>query len=178
MSDSEDDESSKLALMKSRINKFIKRSMQSNVDRNEVRKGLTKVYTELLFSKELYEWALDQISLMPEVSSTHLKCTTANEENSNTNLPLFCEDTVYHASVCCNAIATQNASNYKNFFQECNHNFEEVSMSRSKDREDVDHYLIAKKGKIYFIAFLSEPLYSKWPKNFESFEHGKLYNHS
>ena len=90
-------------------------------------------------------------------------------------LNLFCEDTIYHASLCCFAASTEDSSSYKSFFETDfpNHGFEEVSFSISNEREIVDQYLIARKGKTYFIAFRSEQSFSKWPELYKSFEHGE-----
>lgn len=114
----------------------------------------------------MYEWALKKVKFLnPEVKP---KSSDDLEDGKGSEKSLFCEDTVYHASLCCNALETKNVTT---FFGECKHQFEELSISRS-DRENVDRYLISRKGKTYFIAFLGESVYSEWPKKYTSFEHG------
>ena len=169
----EDNEDSKMTLMKSMIQQLIKKGIQSESDREKVKKYLTKLYSDLFLSKEIYEWALDKINpSVPQISSG--SASDAPEEQVESIKPLFCEDTVYHASLCCYAVGTRDATNYTKFFSENKHQFDELSLSRSRDNEDVDRYILAKKGKTYYLAFLSEPLFSEWLKKFNSFEHGQL----
>ena len=174
-SSTEKSEQSKVTLLKDAIQDFIKRSIQSGMEHDEVRCALNKVYSsELLFSNEVYEWALERLSSIPQLICR--ASPDSPEEQPKSEMPLFCEDTVYHSSLCCYAVSTRDSSNFKDFFNRNIplHCFEEASISVSRDREDVDRYVIARKGKTYFIAFLSEPKYSQWPKMFESFEHGEL----
>lgn len=166
-------EESKKVLVKAIIEEFIRKSMQSKVSKEDMKKGLAKIYgTELLLSKEVYEWALEEVTSIPEVNI--IASPDSPEEDKEDEEPLFCESTVYHASLCCVAVSTRDASNFNNFFNRDypNHEFEEASLSISRDRKDVDRYLIARKGKIYFVAFESEPSFSQWPELFESFEQG------
>ena len=159
---------SKNILVKGIVEDFIEKCSQSKVSQDDIRKGLAKIYgNELLLSKEVYESALEKIAVVPQPSSN--SSPDSSEEEQVAELPLFCEDTVYHASLCCLAVSTKDATNFKGFFDReyPNHHFEEASLSQSHDR-----YLIAKKGNTYFIAFRSEPSFSEWPKLFKSFEHG------
>ena len=173
-SSAENCEESKRVLVKAIIDDFTKKCVQSNVDHKEVKKALDEIYgTELLLSKEIYEWALGKIALIPQPIS---KSSNSPEGEREVEEPLFCEDTVYHASLCCLAVSTRDANNFKSFFDReytCHH-FEEASLSISQDRKDVDRYLIARKEKIFFVAFQSESSLSKWPQQFNSFEHGKF----
>lgn len=167
-------EDSKTVLVKGIIEDFIKRSTQSSISKEEIKKSLFSVYgTELLLSKEVYGWALEKVASTPSVAVK--SSPDSPEEDKEIEKPLFCEDTVYHASLCCVAVSTKDATNYKKFFDRDypNHQFEEASLSISRDKENVDRYLIAKKGKTYFIAFQSEPKFSQWPQLFLSFEHGE-----
>lgn len=169
-SDENCDESKKV-LVKAVIEDFIKKS---NASREEIRKVVTEIYTELVLSKEIYEWALERIALIPEISAR--SSPDSPEEKHEVEEPLFCEDTVYHASLCCVVVSTKDSRNYKRCFANDfpNHQFEEVSLSVSRDSNRLDRYLIAKKGKTYFIAFKGEPSFSQWPQLFKSFEQGQL----
>ena len=173
-SSGENREESKMVLVKGVIEDFIKKCTQSTITKEEIEKGLTSVYgSELLLSKDVYEWALETVAALPEI---HVKSSPGSpEEDSEVEKPLFCEDTVYHASLCCVAVSTRDTTNYKEFFNRDfpNHQFEEASMSRSRDKPNVDRYLIARIGKTYFIAFQSEPSFSLWPQFFVSIEHGE-----
>lgn len=78
--------------------------------------------------------------------------------------PLFSKDTLYHASLCCQAVSTCTTLNFKKFLNEKGHTLKEVSMSISK--EDVDRYIIAKQGNTVYIAFQSKPIISSWSEDF------------
>ncbi len=88
--------------------------------------------------------------------------------------PLFSKPVVYHASICSLAVNKTDAGEYQKFFKDRRfvpgHSFKEVSISRSKQ----DRYLIATQDdSTYYIAFLSEPNITEWPKKFKSFENGR-----
>jgi len=131
--------------------------------------------TALIFlvSGEVFEWALGEASV-----TTQAICLPQLSGSSNKEVtlpPLFCKETLYHASLCCYTVCTCDANTYKDFFNKDlpNHNLEEVSRSLSRDREQVDRYLIARQGKTYYVAFQSEPLLVQW-LNFTSFQEGIL----
>lgn len=173
-SSGESRDESKKVLVKGVIEDFIKKCTHSTISKEEIEKGLTSVYgSELLLSKEVYEWALETIAALPEM--TGKSSPGSPEEDIDVEKPLFCENTVYHASLCCVAVSTRDTSNYKEFFNRDfpNHQFEEASMSISRDKPNVDRYLIARMGRTYFIAFQSEPNFSQWPQLFVSIEHGE-----
>ena len=155
------------------MQQFIEKGMQSKADIDEIKNHLSNLYEDLLLSKEIYEWSLEEISSMiPKVKST--SPPDLSEENRESTKPLFCEENVYYASLCCFALEHKDIIiNYQKVFGELQHQFEELSVSRYCDHEDVDRYIIARKEKTYFIAFLSEPNYLEWPKvRFISFEQG------
>ena len=166
-------EDSKLNLLRGAIEDFIEKSIHSSVERDEIRVALDKVYnSELLFSNDIYKWAVEKLASVPQVCDEASR--DSPEEEQKSELPLFCEDTVYHASLCCYAVNTRDSKSFKDFFNKDfpSHFFTEASISVSRDREDVDRYVIARKGNTYFIAFLSEPEFSQWPQMFQSFEQG------
>lgn len=168
----ENHDESKKVLVKEIVEDFIEKYSQS---KDDIRKVLTKIHgNELLLSKEVYEWALEKIAVIPQPSLSSSSTPDSSEEEQVMELPLFCEDTVYHASLCCLAVSTRDTTNFKSLFDRefPNHQFEEASLSKSRDGKYIDRYLIARKGNTYFIAFQSEPSFSKWPKLFKSFEHG------
>ena len=95
--------------------------------------------------------------------------------------PLFCKDTIYHASICSRIVSdtTYDAGNYQKAFKNQDvvpgHSFTSVSMSRKKHdpRSKQDRYLVAQKGEsTYYFAFQSEPSLSEWGRLFNSFDEG------
>ena len=95
--------------------------------------------------------------------------------------PLFCKDTIYHASICSRIVSdmTYTAGDYQKAFKNQvivpGHSFTSVSMSRKKHdpRSKQDRYLVAQKGEsTYYFAFQSEPNLSEWGRLFNSFDEG------
>lgn len=159
----------KVTLMKETVQEFIETSLRAGASESEVKKVLIELYSsDLLLSEDIYEWALSEVS-----TTAQAVCLQQTSNPSEKLPPLFCKETLYHASLCCYAVSTCDANTYQKFFNEDfpKHNLEEVSLSRSRDREQVDRYLIARHDKTYYVAFQSEPLLAQWLK-FTSFQEG------
>jgi len=163
---------SKTAFIKETIQHFIGTSLRAGASADDVKKVLDELYgSDVLVSGEVYEWALGEVSMTAQALCFPPSSGSSDKE---VTLPqLFCKETLYHASLCCYAVCTCDANTYKDFFNKefPNHNIEEVSLSLSRDREQVDRYLIARHGKTYYVAFQSEPLLAQWLK-FTSFQEG------
>lgn len=161
---SKSDEDSKLILVKEAVKSFIEQGVQSAKDVEEINKCLDKLYySDMLITNEVYEWAKERMS-------THvLNVSESPEISEEKTTPLFCEDTIYHASLCCYAVCTRNASDYQEFFCKFGHHFEELSISNS---DSVERYLLARKEKTYFVAFLGKPSFLQW-KEEQSVQHGE-----
>ncbi len=169
--DSKEDEERNVSNNRKALSDFVKNTMKSRIDPDSIRKVLAKVYSsDLLVDNSVYEWALGEIALMKDVCGKPLEEVPTKEEIPS----LFRKDTVYHACLCSLATSTCTVANYKDFFNKKfpEHSLEEASLSRSQDREDVDRYLIARQGKVFYVAFQSEPLLSDWRGKFTSFEQG------
>ena len=164
-------EESKSTMIKEHVKHFVETSLRAGASAEDVKKVLSEMYgTDVLVSGEVYEWALSEVSFTTQAACLPQSSGSADKEE---NPPLFCKETLYHASLCCYAVSTRDANTYKDFFNKDfpNHTFEEVSLSLSRDREQVNRYLIARHGKTYYVAFQSEPLLAQWP-NFASFQEG------
>lgn len=130
---------------------------------------------DLLVDNSIYEWAVNKM-----VSSDKQpdEPSSLEQEVQEKLSPLFCEDTVHHACLCSLAASTCTAADYRELFNKKfpEHSLEEASLSRSENKEEVDRYLIARQGKVYYVAFKSKPLLSDWMRKFSSFEEGNTYN--
>ncbi|XP_064392637.1 uncharacterized protein LOC135340244 isoform X2 [Halichondria panicea] len=171
--DSIEDEERNVSNNKKALSDFVKNTMKSRIRPDSIRKVLAKVYSnDLLVDNSVYEWALGKIASVEKMSEKSLE---EQEIPTKEHMPsLFSKDIVYHACLCSLATSTSTISDYKDFFNKKfpEHSLEEVSLSRSQDREDVDRYLIARQGKVFYVAFRSESLLSDWMKKFSSFEQG------
>ena len=171
--DSEEDEQLNVRHIKRAMLGFLRDTMKSRIGTDSIRKVLAKLYGgDLLVDSSIYEWGLKEIALIENASTRSLE---EEELPTEEGMPsLFSEDTVYHACLCSLATSTCTVADYKDFFNKKfpEHSLEEISLSRSQDREDVDRYLIARQGKAFYVAFQSEPFLSDWMGKFTSFEQG------
>ena len=171
----EEDKELKSRNIKKALSDFIATAGQSRITIDGIRKVIARMYSnDLLVDNCIYEWALSELSSLEKPLSEQ---SSQDQEKAEEKLPpLFCEDTVHHACLCSLAASTCTVADYRDFFNKKfpEHSLEEASLSRSQDREDVDRYLIARQGKVYYVAFQSEPLLSNWMKKFSSFEEGYI----
>ena len=171
-----EDEDSKARLVKAALKNYLTKYQQSQSTLRHVREQLRELHENkcLITEVAIYEWAL-QLASEIFAQPPHVDSPIAQgQESSEVKSPLFCKDTVYHASICSLAVNTHDAGNYLKFFKNKEmvpgHSFEEFSISRSKQ----DRYLIARQGEsTYYFAFQSEQELSRWPKLFESFKKGR-----
>ncbi len=166
----------KMGLLQEAVQDFIENSSRSGASRKTIEADLRDLYSrDLLVSSELYQWALGEVESSVPTTNVAANIPASTDETECSVTPLFCKDTLYHASLCCYAVSTRDAATYQGFFSKDypTHLLEEISLSRS-DREDVDRYLIARQGSTYYVAFQSEPQLSKWPELFTSFQEGKF----
>ena len=170
------EEEAKATLTKGKVRQFIETSLRAGASKDDVKKVLSEIYSsDVLISGDIFEWALSEVNTTAQ--ATCLQQTSSPSDEKEKLPPLFCKETLYHASLCCYAVSTCDANTYQKFFNKDfpNHSLEEASLSRSRDREQVDRYLIARHDKTYYVAFQSEPLIAQWPK-FTSFQEGMCIN--
>ena len=169
------EEEFKAGMIKAVVREYITESQQSGSTKEHIEGHLQELHRrDFLLSEPIYEWARQLVSEMfEEAAVDESSCEPLSPSESRE--PLFCKDTVYHASICSRAINECDAGNYQKFFKTKEkvpgHSFKEVSISRSKQ----DRYLVARQGEsTYYFAFQSEPDHSKWPNLFKSFSEGKI----
>ena len=172
---SKQEEEFRTGMIKVAVREYITESQQSGSTKEHIEGHLQELHRkEFLLSESTYEWARQLLTkVFVEAPVDESSCEPLSP--SETKEPLFCKDTVYHASICSRTINECDAGNYQKFFKTKEkvpgHSFQEVSISRSKQ----DRYLIAQQGEsTFYFAFQSEPDLSKWPKLFKSFSEGKI----
>lgn len=160
-------------LIKDVIDKFVVTSIQLGIAPEIVLDQLQTLHKdELLISEDLLREAK---KLVTEEHSKHTPVTISTTDSSKSHTPLFCKNTVYHASICSHVVSTCEVGDYQKFFKNNElvpgHSFTAVSMSRSKQNT----FLIAKMGEsTYFFAFKSEMQLLQWGTRYKSFSEGEL----
>ena len=165
--------------MKTLINKliegFITTCLKTGCAPDDVRGILTTIHrTDFLISNETLKWAMEKVDIIALQCTSNGESDRSDQPNTKEDKTLFCNDVIYHATLCSLAASTCDENDFKKFFSEDHqcHHLDEASLSITRKREEVDRYLIARQGKIYFIAFKSESLLSDWQEKFNSFAEG------
>ena len=127
-------------------------------------------------TSELREWAIQEVEEIfkrMSVDAAQPPIAPVPESDENVEPPFFSKDTLYHASLCCQAVSTCTAAGFETFFNSKSHLLQEASMSLSQDKKNVDRYIIAKRDDTIYIAFQSEPTLSSWMESsYASFSDG------
>ena len=156
-------------------------TQQLGTPEEDVKEKLCELRQKKYFIAEsVYQWSLKKVKevfMKDEDLSLHSAELTSPADPQHTE-PLFTKDTIYHASICCQALTCCTAGDYQKFFKDTQkvpgHSFQAVSISRpTPDGKQHERYLIAKQGESkYYIAFESQPVLSQWPKKCHSFIQG------
>ena len=165
-------------LINEQIKDFIATCLKTGCSPDDVHDTLTNIHhTDFLVSNETLKWAMERVDSIAVQSTSNSNGDCPDQSNTKEDKKLFCNDVIYHATLCSHAASTCDENYFKKFFNEDHqhHTLDEASLSITRKREEVDRYLIARKGKIYFIAFKSESLLSDWQEKFTSFAEGNLY---
>ena len=160
------------------IEEFITTCLKTGCAPDDMRGILTNIHhTDFLISNETLKWAMERVDSIAVQSTAKSNGDCSDQPSTKEDKKMFCDDVIYHATLCSHAASTCDGNDFKDFFNEDHqhHNLDEASLSITRKREEVDRYLIAKKGKIYFIAFKSESLLSDWQEKFTSYAEGSLY---
>ena len=160
------------------IQQYVKTMLEAGETVDFLQNQMSLLYCKhLVVPSSRLEWASRVVEDVNSERSKNLEVAVAAqpcEQTKPPEPPLFNKDTVYHASICCHAVSTRDAGNFKHFFDRMvrGHRLEEVSMSVSRDKENVDRYLIAKQQNTIYIAFQSEATISHWMDKYSSFDDG------
>ena len=170
------------SLQRSFVKRYITNSQLSGASLVEVQENLQQLHQKkFLITESVLHWATetaDTVFSEAKESSQHNGADISSP--LEVSEPLFCKDTVYHASLCCQAVSSCTARDYQQFFKNKElvpgHSFDAISISRH-DSSLREQYLIAKQGEsTYYIVFQSETNLREWPKKCASFIQGQLYN--
>ena len=161
------------------VKDFITKASQCGMPLDAVQEQLQKLHSEeLALPKPVFQKAQQLVcEEYVKKTATHSESVLTDSPESATTVvdaePLFCKDTIYHASICSEAVCSYNAGDYQKFFKNKDlvpgHAFRAVSFSRSK----TERFLIALKGEsTYYFAFRGMPNLTDWPKGFKCFSEG------
>ena len=159
------------------IQKAIESAFKAERGKELIRNNLwTLCHKDFSVPSDLREWAMQEIEvILKRMSITVDQPPITPMSEENVEPPFFSKDTLYHASLCCHAVSTCTAGNFEAFFNSKCHLLQEVSMSISQDKDNVDRYIIATRDDTIYMAFQSEPTLSSWMDSpYVSFNEGNL----
>ena len=170
-------------VQKELVTKCLIESKKSGMPAEDVKEKLCELcQKKYLIVQSVYQWSLKKVKKMFTEDDRENLSLSSEELTSPADLqctePPFSKDTVYNASICCQALTCCTAGDYQKFFKDTQkmpgHSFQAVSISRpTLDGKQHERYLIAKQGESkYYIAFESQPVLSQWPKKCNSFIEG------
>ena len=158
---------------------FISRSIESRHSLEAIIEQLQALYSkEFLISQEMFveaqQLASEEYAKVKPAHQTTPIHASASGKPTVVMDPLFCKDTVYHASICSQAVSTCTAGDYQKFFKNKElvpgHAFKAVSFSRSRN----ESFLITQKDEsMFYFAFKGRLSLSDWAKDYKSFNEGK-----
>ena len=167
------------------VSECLTQSQHSGATPEEVKEKLHELWRKkYLITESVHQWAMKRVMEVFAQEET-LSCDSTDMRppaDSQCTEPLFSKDTIYHASICCQALTCYTAGDYQKFFKDTQkvpgHSFQAVSISRpTPDSKQHERYLISKQGRSkYYIAFESQPVLSQWPKKCNSFIEGYIFN--
>ena len=122
--------------------------------------------------REVYSWACEYLGEMKEVQKNTVTASAdcATQYAPTPKEPLFSQENLYHALLCCKALESSDEQKVAAAVGEEGHLFERLSVTKKecqkKHGQDCSHgtYLIAQKGDTYIVAFRGLPAIEEWKK--------------
>lgn len=154
---------------------YVKTTLKDSMDSApKLKRQMQSLCTDLLIPSSQHSWALGLVEkITKELTAIRsIPEISIRQPTKEPRPPLFCKDTLYHASICCYAVSTCDSKNFQAHLRGCvsGHSLEEISIS--EDQEGVDRYLIAKEKSTLYVAFHSELTLSTWMKKYNTFDGG------
>ncbi len=177
-------------VIKFKIKSFITKNITYGATKVDIHNKISSLcYETFTIPTKLCAWALQTVEEEAAVSKpkpANVEDVTSSEVPKPKTIPEHLsplptsefKELLYNSSLCCQAVSTCNVGTYRNFFSDLTnpHLFEEISMSISEDKDEVDRYLVAVQGKTIYVAFQSEPNVQQWMTKYSSFSEGICHN--
>ena len=177
-------------MIKFKIKSFITTNITNGATKVEIHSKLSSLcYETFTIPTRLCTWALQTVeeAAIPKPKPANIEDVTSSEVAKPETIPgpehlsplptSEFKELLYNSSLCCQAVSTCTVATYTSFFSDLTnpHLFEEISMSISEDKDEVDRYLVAVQGRTIYVAFQSEPNIQQWMTKYSSFSEGMSY---
>ena len=161
---------------KDQIQQYIEKRLRSGDEASQVRNNMEKLCrVDLVVPTILWTWTMQEVDKTDEkLVAEQIKVVAKPIEHRDDLTPsLFSKDTLYHASLCCEAInVSSTAPDPLSFFRNKKPQHKLTEVSFSQNRDGITRYLIAKQGGVLYVAFQSTSPVSEWIKTAPSFDEG------
>ena len=161
---------------------FLEACQLGGLEHKEVSAQIEALYEkEQYLPRQVYSWAceyLDEMKKMQESGAT-ASDECAKQDASTPKEPLFSQENLYHALLCCKALESPDEQKVMAVLGEQGHSFKRLSVTKKECQkshgQECSHgtYLIAQKGDTYIVAFRGLPAIEEW-KKMGKFHEGKL----
>ena len=129
-------------------------------------------FVDIMVPQKLHNWCFINLDAQ---TKDPVSQSAGDETATNDPSPLFVKENVYHALLLANIASVIGSHIDHSFFTKNLHAFDEVSISTEDskaDNKDLKRYIIARKGKIFFVAFCGEPNLLFWQHEYSSLDEG------
>ena len=158
------------------IQKYIENKLRGGTEVERIRSDMESLFSvHHVVPQLLLRWSLEEVDVIYKKLMHESKVVKPSSEIGQQKSVLFSKDTLYHASLCCEALSDSMPLDHLSFFRDKkpHHNLTEVSFSQSRD--DITPYLIARQKDVIYVAFKSTPEVLKWLEKTSSFNEGQLF---
>lgn len=156
------------------IQQYIKNGLHSGIEAGQIKSDMEKLCRfHFVIPQHWLQWVIKDVDDISDKLTQELQKVSKPIAQQKHHVPsLFSKETLYHASICCEAINDVSHSNPLSFFQTKNphHSLSEVSFSQNRD--GITPYLIARQNDVLYVAFQGTQEVSKWLKHSSSFNEG------
>ncbi len=163
----------KYLLVKEAISKFVCQSLESGEQKESLHAKLEELcFVDIMVPQKLHNWCFINLDAQ---TKDPVSQSAGDETATNDPSPLFVKENVYHALLLANIASVIGSHIDHSFFTKNLHAFDEVSISTEDskaDNKDLKRYIIARKGKIFFVAFCGEPNLLFWQHEYSSLDEG------
>ena len=168
---------------KKAVTEFFDACQQRGLEQKEVAAQIETLYEkERFIPPKVYSWATEHLKEMKKIQKS--SSTTSDESTAKSDVPmpkepLFSQENMYHALLCCKALESSDEQKVVTVLGEHGHLFDHLSVTKKECQKkhggDCSHgtYLIAQKGDTYIVAFRGLPAIDEW-KKMGTFQDGKL----
>lgn len=143
-----------IGLIKSRIKDHFIKCHEEDMKVEMIRQHLIELDQDALIPQDVIDWCYDELDKIHDGEAVTKPSPPLASKSVDEQEPLFCKETVYHASLC--ALVVMKGID---ILGSVGHNFKKVSLSKSQHHK---LSMAIKDDDVVYIAFQGETNIEKW----------------